>query len=810
LTSSIASRIRSIHPATLAVAALIILYIACFGTLSVLRHASFNSHAYDLGNVDQAVWNTAQGRILHFTNWPGGGLALASDNRLAMHVEPILLPISLLYFIYSHPSTLLIVQTVVMALGALPAYWLARERLNDRWVALVFPLAYLMFPALQAANMWEFHAVAMTSSLLLFAFYYMRRENDPGFFLFAVLAMSCKEEIPLVIVLMGLYILAVQRRWRQGSVAVGLGAVWFYLAVYVIVPTFGGASSPYLEYFAPLGDEPVGIVGAAFSKTGQVAGLLFTWDNLAYLRDLFTPVAFTALLSPVTLAFMLPHLAIYLLSDHLPMHFLEMYHYPAPLVPFVVISGILGTGWLAEGLAARWPDFKRPALYGLAALILVCTGYYHFKHGLTPLARTFQGYTVTDHHRLAGRFIAQIPPEASVSAQSNLNPHVSQRQWLYRFPALEDARFLFLDASSLSNKENLHARALELLSVGEYSIVDADDGYMLLERGGRPQPIPPEFYRFATVENPQVQYPVDVRFGDALRLVGFDVVRARNTDNARSPLYYHLYWQTAAPVDRDYRVVLYLTDGDGKPVGSTNNLLPATVWYPTSRWEPGQTVLTTAFDLPWWTGDRERFGVGLAVMEGEDPWDVSKRFHPYVEASGMVLPVLSDGTIVELMSFRDDGVLDQPATEPRRYDPPSLSHSQVTDFQGKVLLLGYEGLPESASPGEAVEFTVYWQAQERMDASYSVFVHLLDSGGTVWVQQDGVPRGGTLPTTAWMQGEVVSDACRLQLPVDAPPGSYAIEVGIYDPATGQRLTALDPVRQFTGDFVLLGSVKVEP
>ena len=61
-----------------------------------------------------------------------------------------------------------------------------------------------------------------------------------------------------------------------------------------------------------------------------------------------------------------------------------------------------------------------------------------------------------------------------------------------------------------------------------------------------------------------------------------------------------------------------------------------------------------------------------------------------------------------------------------------------------------------------------------------------------------------------MQGEVVSDTYRFQLPGDAPPGSYAIEVGIYDPATGQRLTALDPVRQFTGDHVLLGSVEVKP
>ena len=35
-------------------------------------------------------------------------------------------------------------------------------------------------------------------------------------------------------------------------------------------------------------------------------------------------------------------------------------------------------------------------------------------------------------------------------------------------------------------------------------------------------------------------------------------------------------------------------------------------------------------------------------------------------------------------------------------------------------------------------------------------------------------------------------------------------IAVVRPDTGQRLTALDPVRQITGDHVLLGSVKVEP
>ena len=76
---------------------LIVLYIAYFGTMTVRKHNAFQTTAFDLGNVDQAVWNTRPGRPLAMTNIEG------LTNRLGTHVEPILLPISLLYFVWSDP-----------------------------------------------------------------------------------------------------------------------------------------------------------------------------------------------------------------------------------------------------------------------------------------------------------------------------------------------------------------------------------------------------------------------------------------------------------------------------------------------------------------------------------------------------------------------------------------------------------------------------------------------------------------------------------------------------------------------------------
>src|SRR6266849_10623126 len=81
-----------------------LVYLLIMSFQSILRYATFKATAFDLGNMDQVVWNTIHGRLFQFTNqaidWYG------PPNRLGVHVEPILLPVSLLYLIHADPRTL--------------------------------------------------------------------------------------------------------------------------------------------------------------------------------------------------------------------------------------------------------------------------------------------------------------------------------------------------------------------------------------------------------------------------------------------------------------------------------------------------------------------------------------------------------------------------------------------------------------------------------------------------------------------------------------------------------------------------------
>jgi hypothetical protein len=68
-------------------------------------------------------------------------------------------------------------------------------------------------------------------------------------------------------------------------------------------------------------------------------------------------------------------------------------------------------------------------------------------------------------------------------------------------------------------------------------------------------------------------------------------------------------------------------------------------------------------------------------------------------------------------------------------------------------------------------------------------VHLADANGAVIAQHDGAPAFGTYPTSAWKPGEAVVDVHDVQ--VDAPPGEYSLLIGLYDPATLERVPAFD-------------------
>ena len=628
----------------LVLALAVLAYAVYFSYLTLVRYAAFEARALDMGNLDQAVWNTARGNWFHLTNQPG------TVNRLSLHVEPILLPISWLYWLRSGPPTLLVLQAVVVALGAVPLFALARSKLHNPWPALAFAAAYLLNPSIQAANWLEFHPLTLAPTFLLAAFYFLVEDRPGWFALFAILTAACKEEMALLVLMMGLYATLALHRRRLGFITMALSLLWALLAVFVIQNVFAAGNIHWSRY-AYLGAGPAQMVLTLVTRPAVVFSQLRAAGALAYVEQLLFPVGFLALLAPEVFLLALPSLALNLLADFPPMHEVHDLIYAAPIVPFVLAATLYGVARLSRW-AARWRpsmglsvNTRMWAIGGATLLLLLCTGVDQRLYGYTPLGRNYHLYPVTAHDRRAAAIIAQIPPDAKVSAQDRLNPHVSGRETVYIFPRIDDADTVLVDVTGPSwpqHPNDLHATIQGLLSSG-FGIAAADDGYLLLRKSATNRLMPSTFYTAWQRPDyaPALSPPID--FGGQLRLVDYAVVV-----DSHGELVVRLDWQTLQSLNRTVHFYVAYADGDGNILHDTRFYPPvADLWYPTSMWQPGMTVLVQT--LPW-TLAQDKFTLLVGAFTGTDGWPQGRRLR--ISDAQRALPRLENDTLLRLGGYR--------------------------------------------------------------------------------------------------------------------------------------------------------------
>jgi uncharacterized membrane protein len=323
---------------------------------SALRYDTFKATAFDLGNMDQAIWNTLHGRWFQFTNHGSNWYGIPI--RLSQHVEPIIIPLSLLYLLYSDVHMLLGFQTLALALGSLPVFLLTRKFIPG-WplIAPVFALSYLLAPALIGLNIYDFHPASLATPFFLYAILALTYRKYGWFVLCCVLAAACKEEMPAVVAMLGLLVIWKYKMPRTGIAMFILGITVFLLAFLVIEPYFnvGAQHNTFWYRYSALGSSPTNATINMLLHPWLPFTFFFTIDRLYYLASLLRSAGFLALFAPEWFIPLLPSLAINLLSSEVFQHS-GVYQYNAAIIPFVIIASIHGLrrvlylwyGWRGE------------------------------------------------------------------------------------------------------------------------------------------------------------------------------------------------------------------------------------------------------------------------------------------------------------------------------------------------------------------------------------------------------------------------------------------------------------------------------
>jgi uncharacterized membrane protein len=309
---------------------------------AVLRYDTFTATAFDLGNMDQATWNTLHGRLFQFTNhgsnWYGYPI------RLAQHVEPIFLLLPILYAFHADPRILLTFQTLAITTGALPTFLLTRKFIPV-WplLAPVMAATYLFSPALMGENLFDFHPVALVTSLVLYAVLALTYRRYTWFAICCLIAAACKEEVPVALALFGLIIIWKYKLPRLGIVLFVVGIAWSLIAFQVVIPHFniGAENNNFWYRYKALGSTPKAAIVNILYHPWILFSMYFTLNRVYYVINLLRSTGFLALLGPEWLLPILFSLAINILSKDSPLYS-GVYHYNAVIIPFITIATIHG------------------------------------------------------------------------------------------------------------------------------------------------------------------------------------------------------------------------------------------------------------------------------------------------------------------------------------------------------------------------------------------------------------------------------------------------------------------------------------
>lgn len=433
------------HKHEIGLGVLILFYIVYFSIFTMLRHGKYLSSYHDLGNMDQTIWNTAHGRIFQMTAVDG----VDSVSRLNYHGDLLLIVLAPIYWIVESPYILLFLQSAMIALGALPLWWLGKEVLKNKTLAFMICAIFLMFPPMQRANIFDFHTVKLAIPLILAMFYFAYKKRYWAFLIGAIVLLFAKENLTFVVGMMGIYIAVKNRDWKIGLALIGIAGVWFYVLMYQIMPHIRGGEHFALNYYEQIGNTPSRVLVNTIWHPFSGIGRLLTISTIRYLIYFLLPLGFFGVLSPYLLLAG-PEIAINLLSNFWPMHTIY-YQYTAIITPFAFIAAVFGIrnffDW-TEDLTKKNIWFGRYRIALIILVLLIGSGLAIWRWSPLPgmyrseeIVWSYQNPWKTE----VDKIIADIPDDASVSVTERIGPHLTHRINAYHFPyGVGEAQYVFV------------------------------------------------------------------------------------------------------------------------------------------------------------------------------------------------------------------------------------------------------------------------------------------------------------------------------------------------------------------------------
>jgi uncharacterized membrane protein len=402
-----------------------VFYAVWMGWGTILQHRHFGTAAADLGGYDSMFFNALHGHPFRSPAvFPKG----ASWSMLGTHAELTMFALLPLYALRPGAETLLVLQAVALASGAIPLYRFAARRL-PRPAALVLALAYLLYAPMHEANFYDVHFPPFAAAFTLWAIDLLDARRPILFALFFALALGCREDVALGFAVLGTFLLLEGKHPRAATLITVVSVAYFVVLELVVMPRFVPAAVPDLT--------GASTTGGAVKML--LANPLFAWKTLITLQKLalfllvLAPVVFLPLRRNLLWMALLPAVPLTLLTAGYGADVQVSFQYVLLVVPFLFVASALALA------ASRAAPNGRARLAGTLGGLAMATFLTTRVWGAMPPGDQCSGgfrdipewksVTPADaqKERDLAELAAKIPGDASVAATEAEHPHLSAR-----------------------------------------------------------------------------------------------------------------------------------------------------------------------------------------------------------------------------------------------------------------------------------------------------------------------------------------------------------------------------------------------
>jgi len=409
-------------------------YAAILFVLSAINFAQFRVISYDFAVANQLFWNTLNGRFMF--SMPECCAPQNPPSYLGSHVSPLVLFLLPIYALYQSPYTLLLIQSIALALPLFFILAIARHTVGSR-LSWIVAFAYMVHPATLFGSVQSFHFENFVPLGYVASVYYWNKKSLTCFTAAFLFLLSTYEWGAII----GIGLLAYL--WLKEN---GFRITFKKRADRIILLLAAAASAWFIAAsLVKLSAWPQSDIYA--SKPWALSNI--TIDPLykaLYWVELLAPLAFIPLMAPMELVAVAPWFVGSLFSNSEPQYDI-IWQYPGLVIGQLMIATITGLSRLqtkAETSSSVWrvlramPKVRR--LFGRNAVrntgVALVVGATACLATISPLGV----YTYTTHpdftfavtppgfHAAAGHAaLAVIPNDASVLAQVDILPYLVKR-----------------------------------------------------------------------------------------------------------------------------------------------------------------------------------------------------------------------------------------------------------------------------------------------------------------------------------------------------------------------------------------------